>query len=408
MIHNIKIHNINRYICSVALALLMMPPEMNAQSDSVPDMSHGKTTAHTIGFDLRPSWVVPTNAFLRGDESGDRPVTSAVSPHIRYSFKFSPETREGAWYPHAYQGVGISYTQFFKEAALGHPVNLYLFQGSRIASLSPKLSLDYEWNFGASAGWKKFDPVDNPEHGPIGSRVNAYINLSILLSYRIDSRWRLMAGVEGTHYSNGNTHFPNSGVNLVGGRIGLAYTIGEDRSGERPVAVEPFNPGMGYDLTVYGATRQRALVEYKGMVPEYIPGSFGVFGMNFAPMYSFNRYLRAGVSADFQYDESANLGKYRVPGSMDEDIKFYRQPFNKRFSVGLSLHAELTMPIFSINVGLGRNVIANGRDTEIFYQTLALKAYIFKGAYLQAGYQLRDFHEPNNLMLGVGYTFGKR
>ncbi len=401
-------HNINKYLCAITIAMISGPTVMLAQDDSWLSRPHGKTTAHTISLDMRPSWVVPTNAFLRGYDDGTRIVSGAVSPHIRYSFKFSPETREGVLYPHAYQGVGVSYTQFFKETALGHPVNLYLFQGARIASLAPGLSLDYEWNFGASAGWKKFEPLDNPMHGPIGSNVNAYINLSLLLSYRIDSKWRVMAGIEGTHYSNGNTHLPNNGVNLIGGRIGVAYTIGEDRSGEVPVAVESFKPGLGYDLTVYGATRQRILIEYKGSVGEYIPGSFGIAGMNFAPMYSFNRYLRAGVSADFQYDESANLAKYRVPGTFDENIKFYRQPFSKRFSAGLSLHAELTMPIFSINIGLGRNIIANGRDTKIFYQTLALKAYVIKGAYLQAGYQLRDFHQPNNLMLGVGYTFGKR
>jgi len=396
-------------VCIIMVAAALCSGSLAAQDDSEPSAEKAsKTTAHTIGFDLRPSWVVPTNAFLRGYDDGTRIVSSAVSPHLRYSFKFSPETREGELYPNVYQGIGISYTQFFKEDALGHPVNLYLFQGSKIASLTSDLSLDYEWNFGASAGWKKFEPLDNPMHGPIGSHVNAYINLSFLLSYRIDSKWRIMAGVEGTHYSDGNTHYPNNGVNLIGARVGVAYTISDDRSVEHPVDIEPFKPYIGYDLTVYGATRQRIFKENKADQGEYIPGSFGIVGLNFAPMYGFSRYFRAGVSADFQYDESANLGKHRVPGTFDEDIKFYRQPFSNCFSAGISLRAELTMPIFSINAGIGRNIIANGPDTKIFYQTLALKAYIIKGAYLQAGYQLRNFHEPNNLMLGVGYSFGRK
>ncbi|MDE5555055.1 MAG: acyloxyacyl hydrolase, partial [Muribaculaceae bacterium] len=66
------------------------------------------------------------------------------------------------------------------------------------------------------------------------------------------------------------------------------------------------------------------------------------------------------------------------------------------------------LPIFSINAGIGRNIIANGPDTRIFYQTLALKAYVWQGAFLQVGYQLSNFHLPNNLMLGVGYTFGRK
>ena len=398
-----------RHSIIALILLLIVLPFRSAAAENEKSGNNSPITAHTLSFDLRPAWVAPTSGLLKPNEYGERPVSGAFSPHLRYSFKFNPQTsREGALYPHAYQGIGLSYTQFFKETLLGHPVTLYLFQGSRIASITDKLSFDYEWNFGASSGWKKFNPLDNPMRGPIGSHVNAYINLSFLLSYQVNNRWKLTAGIDGTHYSNGNTHLPNSGVNLLGGRIGVAYTLGEDNSDAKPMEMPKFKPGMGYDITVYGATRQRVYFEYEGSIGEYIPGSFGVVGLNFSPMYSFNKYLRAGISADFQYDESANLSKYHVEGTYDEDIKFYRQPFKERFSAGLSLHAELTMPIFSINIGVGRNLIASGPDTRIFYQTLALKAYIVKGAYLQVGYQLRNFHNPNNLMLGLGYTFGRK
>ncbi|MDE6369565.1 MAG: acyloxyacyl hydrolase, partial [Muribaculaceae bacterium] len=99
---------------------------------------------------------------------------------------------------------------------------------------------------------------------------------------------------------------------------------------------------------------------------------------------------------------------HRVENSYGEYIKFYRQPFADCFAAGLSVRTELTLPIFSINAGIGRNIIANGPDTRIFYQTLALKAYVWQGTFLQVGYQLSNFHLPNNLMLGVGYTFGRK
>ncbi|MCM1137393.1 MAG: acyloxyacyl hydrolase [Muribaculum sp.] len=395
-------------LTSICISLLTSLRCMASDLDETKKKS--PITANSIGIDLRPSWVAPTSGLLKGDERGERQVWGAFAPHLRYSFKFNPEnTRVGQLYPHTYQGIGVAYTQFFKKAMLGHPVNLYLFQGSKITSLSENLSLDYEWNFGASAGWKKFDPVNNVEGGPIGSHVNAYISLSFLLSYKIDHRWKLIAGVEGSHYSNGNTHLPNSGVNLFGARVGVTYTTGEDKSASYLTLPTPeVRKKLGYDLTIYGATRQRIYYADKQSTGEYIPGSFGVVGLNFAPMYRFNKYLRTGVSADLQYDESANISKYHVEDTYGDDIKFYRQPFKDRFSAGLSLHAELTMPIFSVNVGIGRNVIASGPDTRIFYQTLALKAYVIKGVFLQAGYQLRNFHDPNNLMLGIGYTFGNR
>ena len=42
-------------------------------------------------------------------------------------------------------------------------------------------------------------------------------------------------------------------------------------------------------------------------IPTLVPGSFGIVGLNFAPMYNFNNYFRAGLSVDAQFDESANI-----------------------------------------------------------------------------------------------------
>lgn len=87
------------------------------------------------------------------------------------------------------------------------------------------------------------------------------------------------------------------------------------------------------------------------------------------------------------------------------DLKFHRPPFRKQFAMGLSLRAELVMPVFSINVGVGRNLIYSGGDMKGFYQILALKTYVTRHLFLHVGYQLSKFKDPNNLMLGIGYRF---
>lgn len=366
-----------------------------------------ESAEHSVGADIRPSWVIPTNSYLKGDYgAGD--IKSAVMPDLRYSFRFSPNTRLGRLYRNVYQGVGLGYLATMPGQSLGHPVNIYVFQGSRIAGLSDRLSLDYEWNFGVSAGWNKYDTDKNPENGAIGSSVNAYLNLGLLLKYRLNDRWSLSAGIEGSHYSNGNTALPNAGINTAGVRVGLSYVLSPSGRQVLPqVESADFEAGIGYDLLAYGAPRQR-IINGADDSPMIVPGKFAVFGLSFSPMYAFNRFFRAGVSLDMQYDESVSLQKNLVPETSSDRPLFYRQSFKERFSAGLSLHAELTMPIFSINIGLGRNVIAGSPDTSIFYQTLALKAYVFRNSYINIGYQLRNFKDPNNLMLGVGYTFGRR
>ena len=360
---------------------------------------------HGIGLDGRPGYVVPTNSFLEGDNLQQKIIEQSLSLHLKYAFQFGKDSRLGRMYPHAYQGIGVSYNTFYCPAELGNPVTVYAFQGAPIVRLSSRLSFDYEWNFGASFGWKKYDEQYNPQNEVIGSKINAYINLGLLLNWQFHPQWKLAAGVDLTHFSNGNTHYPNGGINIIGGRVGIVRTFGDTDDASGAIAPERLfiKPHVSYDLVIYGATRKRGFV--KDNVPSLVPGSFGIVGLNFAPMYNFNNYFRAGLSVDAQYDESANIKDYKLEGSYMNDIKFHRPPFREQFAVGLSLRAELVMPIFSINAGIGRNLICRGDDTNGFYQILALKTYVTRHLFLHVGYQLSKFKDPNNLMLGIGYRF---
>ena len=389
------------------LAVCPMGGNLMAQTATQPDVLKNDTVSHKLihrlGLDVRPSYVTPTNDFFDGDNMHQQRIRQALSVHLKYAFQFDKNSSLGRLYPHAYQGIGVSYNTFFCPSELGNPIAVYAFQGSRIAQLSPRLSFDYEWNFGASFGWKKYDRTYNPQNEVIGSKINAYINLGFFLNWELNSQWSLTAGMDFTHYSNGNTHYPNGGLNVIGGRIGVVRTFGEeDASTDVPKRLY-VKPHISYDLVIYGATRKRGFV--KDGVPSLVPGSFGIAGLNFAPMYTFNNYFRAGLSLDAQYDESANIKDYKLEGSFMDDLKFHRPPFREQFAVGLSLRAEWVMPIFSINAGIGRNLICSGDDTKGFYQILALKTYVTRHLFLHVGYQLSKFKDPNNLMLGLGYRF---
>ena len=120
-------------------------------------------------------------------------------------------------------------------------------------------------------------------------------------------------------------------------------------------------------------------------------------------MYNFHRLFRAGLSLDLKYDESASMDDYLTDFATPEEPSFYRPPFGKSLSLGLAAKAEFVMPIFSVAVGFGRNFVG-AYDVKAFYQTLSLKTDVYRGLFLNVGYQLYDFKTPSNLMLGVGVT----
>ena len=49
-------------------------------------------------------------------------------------------------------------------------------------------------------------------------KSNAYINLGFILNWQLHPQWKLARSVDFTHFSNGNTHYPNGGLNVIGGR----------------------------------------------------------------------------------------------------------------------------------------------------------------------------------------------
>lgn len=376
--------------------------------------SPSTVTDRSVRLDTRPMWVIPTCRWLR-DLPQSEAVDAAAGINLQYAFSYSRDTRNGRLYPHAYQGIGAGYVAFMPNTALGRPTSLYIFQGSRITAFSPRLSLNYEWSFGVSAGWHKYHPADGFDvlNGAVGSKVNFYLNAGVMLDWQLSRQWHLNTGIDLSHYSDGNTNLPNAGINNAGLRVGVAYTIDPSDPWERCQLPGDFTRGMTWDVMAYGAARQRVLHLHPDgddgdELRVTIPGHFAVVGISVAGMYRLDPMFAVGASVDVQYDESANLRCYLIDGwNTPEQMRFTRQPLNRRIAAGLAIHAELTMPIFTLNVGLGRNIIAHGKDTEVFYQTLAVKSYVWRGLFVNTGYQLCRFRNPSNLMFGLGYTFGR-
>lgn len=357
---------------------------------------------------FRSARLLPTSPYFRGEFTQEKPAAATFSGHLRYGFRFGPETFYGKRYPDAVQGIGVGYHTFFNPTEIGNPLSVYVFQTTPIFYITERISINYEWNFGVSYGWRKYDPETNPNNTVVGSKANAYINLGVLLDWRLNEQVSLKMGAGLSHFSNGNTVYPNAGVNTAGGYVGLVWNV--CRQAARPrIQPEPdFQSHVSYDLVFYGSVRKKGFLWEDGS-PFIVPGSFAVTGLNFAPMYNFSKYFRAGLSLDAQFDESANIADHVANAyASASDVKFHRPPFAEQFAVGLSARAEIVMPIFSINIGVGRNLLCKGPDTDSFYQIFALKTEITRNLFVHIGYQLYKFKSPNNLMLGLGYRLHTR
>lgn len=371
-----------RIILSLALVLLC----------NISSYAQKRPVVHSIGANVRPSYVLPTHGFYNGFNSMEKALRFSESAHINYAFELSQES---------YQGIGLGLQSFNAHSLIGTPVSVYLFQGAPVVALNDRLTLDYEWNFGLSSGWKGDQDL-------MGSSCNVYINVGLFARWRMSQAWDLILGPEYTHYSNGDTSFPNSGANTINLRIGLRGYINRPDDYNYDPKIFTFEKSdlsfaqhLTYDITAFGAWRSdRMLVDGRLNI---IDKAFPIAGVQFNPLYHFNKHLSAGASLDLIYDSSANLN-----ASLDENKQLsYSYPsFLRQCAAGLSVRGELKMPVFAVNIGAGYNFTGAGSDLRGLYGVFALKTFLTDSLFLNVGYRLGSVLYAHNLMFGMGWRFG--
>lgn len=401
------------------LIALLSLLSLNVYGEETDSLAHTPRFIHRIETDGHFAYIFPTHSFLKGYNNQRLIMKYAASYHIKYAFQFQGNNEKDAPYKDTYQGIGFAHYNFDNPEGLGSPNMLYLYQGSPIARFSRRLSFNYEWNFGVSFGWKPYDKQQNPMNKLIGSKVNAYLNANFYLNWKMARQFDLNVGIEGTHFSNGNTKYPNLGLNTAGIKAGFVYyfdqrkwlapslpTQPEEKAATSPA---PFKDRISYDVTLFGSWRRTGVNYTNGVY--LAPKAYPVVGFSFNPMYRFNPYFKGGISLDGVYDGGSQIKGVEkdvpVPLEEESDMGFdiVKPPFHKQLSLGLAARAEFVMPYFSINFGVGGNILNSNEDLKFFYQSLTLKVNLVKDLYLNIGYNLRNFQEPNYLMLGFGYRF---
>ncbi|GGF51748.1 acyloxyacyl hydrolase [Echinicola rosea] len=394
-------------------ALLPAAAQDDSEVDSLSSYT-SKKYLHGLGAELRYAYVFPPKPFYRNEETRSRLAKSAFSAHFRYGFYLPKGTNRYRVYGDTYWGMGLAQFYFGNKNELGNPIAIYLFQGARIAHLAENITLNFEWNFGVSGGWNPYDPDSNPNNKTVGSRFNAYINAGLHFKWKPSDQLYITLGSDLTHFSNGNTAYPNAGINMLGGKLGAVYRLGEDgryqyadtkRFSSSSGVV--FHQHMSYDVVLFGSWRRKGVAFNGERIPS--PDSYPVIGANISALYNVSHKFRTGLSLDPLFDGSANVyaKDYIQPiGGPYSPPDFITPELGHQLALGVSARAEFVMPVFSVGVGIGTNVIHKGGDFKGTYQVFSLKTRVSRNSFIHVGYNLKDFSEANFLMLGIGYTFG--
>lgn len=376
----------------------------SADRDTVPGAFTGKLQGR-VGMEVFWAKVIPTNDFVRGRTQHSTGVNYGLGGGVHGDFSFNPKSEWGRLYHGLYQGAGVQLERWDNSSVIGNPNSLFVYQGAPIKRFSDRLWLGYEWRFGAAFGWKTHTTElwEAGTYPPISTKVTAHMGVALKLTYQPAERWQIHFGVDATHFSNGNTSFPNSGINTIGLSAGFSYLISpqEEYQPTEAMVKDADRKRWLWDVMAYGAWRKRGVMVND--VDRLLDGTYSVFGCQFTALRKFNRYFNAGVKFNMKHDASAGKAEYWGGGEFYEG-RFDKVPFFKQCSLGLGVVAEFEMPVFTVGIGVGEHLLCPKGDGR-FYQLFYLKTFITKHIYLNTGYRLSNFKDPQHLMLGAGYRF---
>lgn len=360
---------------------------------------------HFVSFTFNDGLTIPTKK-MKSDGTYRTSHLSALT--LKYGTKATGDKWQDQLYGMPYKGIGVSLPRFSMREELGDPFSVFLFQGARLAEINPKVSFHYEINLGVSFNWDHYDYHTHREFIVFGSPTNVHLGGNWYFKWKLSNRFDLHAGLTVNHFSNGALRTPNNGLNTLSTFVELAYNIHDTEVKRNVHQLPPFEKRTAQDVSFMFTTRTLKVdVDDTGLRSKYAKHRFKVAGISYAYMLHNTRRFKWGPSLEAVYDESVNA-VFR--GETNEQTGQYREYYQMgktadRFSLGLSLKGEVSMPGYAIFANVGYDIYHKDKREKRFYQIYGLKVYLIDNLFATFGVRSTEGTHSQYLYLNVGYTF---
>ncbi len=374
-----------KQICIYLIIYFFTPFNISAQSES-PLLKQKQYSFLSINY--HDGNIMPTNDFVRGENSKGNPIDSYNSLAIKFGWQNPGYTDWQKIYKAPYYGMGYYAANFNNSIEIGNPMALYGFFGIPVFRLK-KLELYSELQLGVAWNWEHYDSLNNPSNIAIGSDIMLYVDVGVNAFYPITKNLDLGIGFSFTHFSNGGFERPNQGLNLVAPSIELKYHFAGKpditNMGRPPKNLEKSN-----DLYIMLGYGDHQMVEHELDTNYYSVAGLGVY-------YSLqhSNTFRSGLGVDFNYLRSLSALPDGTPGE---------QGTWDNLTIGLIYSPEFVIGRLSLVTGIGIYAIHHqyGNFNQL-YQRAGVKYHIADNFSLGMNIRAINFMLAEFLEFNVGY-----
>lgn len=347
-----------------------------------------------------PGYVLPTNDFVKGvNEAGD-PINFYQSLDISYGVQTDGSKDWHHIFNFPYYGVSFYNANFFDRDELGMPTALFGFMGLPLERKENSL-FGYELGFGLTYNWNAYDPIDNPFNIAIGSYRTVYINANLFYEYYINKRWSAKGGLGFTHFSNGGTKKPNSGLNLASPFIKLTYSLKDRPELER---LPQADYDQHYEVAIqYGIGAKNKIYTNPNNEELYNDAMFSFSNFSAAFLKQTTWKNKFGAGFDLTYDEMAGA-TVTFP---ENDIPQVDQAdhFGDKLMLGLFGTYEFTVNRLSVASYFGAYAFRKTYDgmPPLLYQKFGLKYHFKRDIYIGLLVRAHNFSVADVIEWNLGY-----
>ncbi|MBL0742055.1 acyloxyacyl hydrolase [Chryseolinea lacunae] len=298
------------------------------------------------------------------------------------------KNEQRAWdYANCYtkNGVSLSYADFGNTAILGHAVSATVFTEPFIVN-AKHIQVSLRCGAGFSYLNKIHNTTANPDNIYYSQHISFLLLINPTLYYAINDRWRVMAGAQISHISNGGSTWPNWGINVASGSVGVEYAL-------QPLLLKPRKRVPFTDRDIKFIAHAFAGRHTSDPTQDAPSEKRFAGGLNLGAAKPLGRVCALGLGAEFYYDGIAQVleaqsGKKYNPlvGSVSLQNYFF---FGKLlFGQQLAYYITPNHP----------------SSAQKFYQVYLLeykiKGPLYAGVALHARGKISDF-----LSISTGYIF---
>ncbi len=389
------------------LLLIMLSLGLSAQETHNNDsISTVKKPKRYNGISLRyhAGRVLQTNDFLKGKNESNQVIDYYQALNISYSVQTDGSKEWHHIFNFPYYGVAFYNANFFNVDELGTPTALFGFMGFPFKR-NKRSMWGYELGFGLTYNWEPYNKYDNPFNVAIGSYRTVYIDANLFYEYYLSPRWGLRGSFGFTHFSNGGTKKPNSGINLLSPSLEVNYKFKD-----RPVLIKQPQPAYGqhYELALQlglGASN----VLYDNPNTPVNPGDekgtadvmHSYFNFSAAVLKQATWKNKFGAGIDITYDEKNNVMVTNPEdGSQDPIVKFSDKT-SEKMMLGIFGTYEFTVDRLSVASYFG--VLAIKQSNSLLYQKFGLKYHFKNDMYLGLLVRAHNFSVAEVIEWNLGY-----